>query len=195
MEMKEGATTREKLRHTALTLIRKKGFKATTMRDIAGELGCDVANLYNYIQSKQELLEFFVSEISDELETGMNRIFGSKLSAKEKVKAIICMHIDIMDENPYQAAVMFDEWRNLSDDTRKELGELRKTYEDKLMQIIAAGIQDGAFHEMDLQIAAKTLLSSFRWMYSWFGDHKSKVDKGKLQEEVCAILLRGLTKQ
>ena len=52
---------RERFLQAVLQLIHEKGFKATTMRDIAEKLNFDVANIYNYIDSKQSLLRYTFS--------------------------------------------------------------------------------------------------------------------------------------
>ena len=48
---------RQRFLDEALKLIHEKGFKGMTMRNIAEKLNCDVANVYNYIENKQALLE------------------------------------------------------------------------------------------------------------------------------------------
>ena len=52
-----------------LKLIHEKGFRATTMRDIAERMNFEVANIYNYIDSKDALLENYVIGITKEFQT------------------------------------------------------------------------------------------------------------------------------
>src|SRR5204863_7239531 len=51
-----GENTAEEIRSVALDLFYKRGFQATTLRDIAAKVGIQVGSLYNHIASKGELL-------------------------------------------------------------------------------------------------------------------------------------------
>ena len=62
--MKQTSTKREHFFNEALKLIHEKGFKATTMRDIAQRMNFDASNSYNYVKSKQEILESFLFKTS-----------------------------------------------------------------------------------------------------------------------------------
>jgi AcrR family transcriptional regulator len=44
----------------SLKMIHEKGYKATTMRDLAERMGFEVSNIYNFIDSKEALLETYL---------------------------------------------------------------------------------------------------------------------------------------
>src|SRR5689334_17618414 len=46
----------EQVRAAALRLFKEKGYHATSMRDIAAEVGINKGSLYSYIRSKEDLL-------------------------------------------------------------------------------------------------------------------------------------------
>jgi len=52
METATQITRREQIIQTAARLFRAKGFMASSMRDIAAELGIEAASLYSHIKSK-----------------------------------------------------------------------------------------------------------------------------------------------
>ena len=81
----QGNTKREQFFTTALQLFHEKGFKATTMRNIAERMSFDVANIYNYIDNKQSLLETYLFGISQEFHNGVDNILASSYNAKEKL--------------------------------------------------------------------------------------------------------------
>ena len=49
----EGSTTRRRILKIALTLMSQRGVDGTSMRDLAGAAGLNVASLYHYFPSKQ----------------------------------------------------------------------------------------------------------------------------------------------
>ena len=71
--------TRKKIMETAIIFFAQKGFNAVTMRDIAKEVGINIASIYYYYESKDVLLEdiflFFIKGYTHYFEwlTEMNR--------------------------------------------------------------------------------------------------------------------------
>ena len=81
-------TKRERFLETSLKLINEKGFKATTMRDIAQKLNCEVANIYNYVDSKQSLLETYLFGISNEFHAAIDTIIERIIDIKSREEQI-----------------------------------------------------------------------------------------------------------
>jgi AcrR family transcriptional regulator len=59
-----GTQTKDKILDVALDLFSKKGYKATTVRDIAGEIGIKQSALYNHFKNKDEILETLISDLT-----------------------------------------------------------------------------------------------------------------------------------
>src|SRR5580704_19285225 len=60
----QGAETRDRLYETAMGLIARRGYEATTLREIANEANVSVGLLYRYFPSKQALILAFYDELS-----------------------------------------------------------------------------------------------------------------------------------
>ena len=58
----EGSSTRRRILHIALTLMSQRGVDGTSIRDLAGAAGLNVASLYHYFPSKRDLLEAVLVE-------------------------------------------------------------------------------------------------------------------------------------
>ncbi|MCX7619686.1 MAG: TetR/AcrR family transcriptional regulator [Acidimicrobiales bacterium] len=54
--------TRQHILDSALALMARRGFSATTMRELAAACGCNVAILYRHFASKEAILEAIVTE-------------------------------------------------------------------------------------------------------------------------------------
>lgn len=59
---KQGMTTKERIVDEALTLFAAKGFRGTTVKDIADAVGIKDASLYKHFKSKKEILNTIVEE-------------------------------------------------------------------------------------------------------------------------------------
>ena len=62
--LSKGSKTKAKILKTSLKLFSGKGFKATTVRDIAGAMGVKQSALYNHFKNKDEILETLVAELT-----------------------------------------------------------------------------------------------------------------------------------
>ncbi|WP_297525762.1 TetR/AcrR family transcriptional regulator [Sulfurovum sp.] len=62
--LSKGSKTKEKILKTALKLFSAKGYKATTVRDIAGAMGVKQSALYNHFRNKEEILETLISNLT-----------------------------------------------------------------------------------------------------------------------------------
>ena len=62
----QGMEARKKLYGTAIELIGRKGYEATTLREVADTAGVSVGLLYKYFPSKRAVLRAFYEELSEE---------------------------------------------------------------------------------------------------------------------------------
>jgi len=62
--LSKGSKTKEKILKHALKLFSTKGYKATTVRDIAGSIGIKQSALYNHFKNKDEILETLIRDLT-----------------------------------------------------------------------------------------------------------------------------------
>jgi len=62
--LSKGSKTKKKILKHALKLFSLKGYKATTVRDIAGSVGIKQSALYNHFKNKDEILETLISNLT-----------------------------------------------------------------------------------------------------------------------------------
>ena len=62
--LSKGSKTKAKILKTALKLFSTKGYKATTVRDIAGAMGVKQSALYNHFKNKDAILEALISDLT-----------------------------------------------------------------------------------------------------------------------------------
>ncbi|WP_291868259.1 TetR/AcrR family transcriptional regulator [Maribacter sp.] len=185
-------TKKERFLATSLKLINEKGFKATTIRDLASSLNCEVANIYNYIDSKQSLLETYLFGISNEFHFAMDTIIDSKISSEEKLKLIIRTHIDLMVKKPYELALLVNEWRNLKEPKLSTFIAEKNTYENKVKTVIKEGMEQGVFRSLDLEIATFTFLSTLRWLHDKNTGYPIKMDPLEIEKQITQFVFSGL---
>lgn len=178
-------------------LFRKKGYAATSIRDIAEEVGMKSASLYNHINSKQEILQSLLLPIAKVYVTSINQLTESNLPAIKKLEQIIRDQITITIENPDAVSLVPDQWVFLeNDEENKNYGydeyiQLRNHYEKSFIHIFQEAIDEGALKDVHIEIACFSILSTLRRLYSWYARHRT-IDKAVLEKELIMNLLGGL---
>lgn len=185
-------TKREIFFAESLKLIHEKGFKATTMRDIASRLNFEVANVYNYIGSKNELLETYLFRIQNEFHNALGDILDSSYSPKEKMRLVISSYIQITSRRPYEQALLVNEWRNLKEPKLQEFIDRRMDYENKIKIIFQEGVEKGQFEHIDVEITTATILASLRWLYIKYIDSTSKINSLEIEKQLTHFVFNGI---
>lgn len=186
-------TRREKFFDVSLKLIHRKGFKATTLRDIAEQLDFEVANVYNYIDSKQSLLEKYLEDIEQPFLKEAEYIFTSTLSAKKKLRYLISLHVKLASKNPYEVSLLNTEWKHLRDDKLTGFKQRRFEYKNKIKAVIEEGIETNELKSMNPDIAVNMFLASVRWVYTQYIKAGEKsINPFELEKNIAEILFDGL---
>lgn len=188
------STKKERFLAVVLKLIHKKGFKATTMRDIAQELNFEVANVYNYIDSKQALLEGYIFETQEEFHAAIDPVLESTYTPKEKLQLVVSSYIRITTKRPYEQALLVHEWRNLKEPRLQEFITRRREYENKLMGIINEGVEQGQFRKLDIEMATQTILASLRWLHHKYLESESSINSIEVEKQLMDFIFEGITK-
>lgn len=63
----DGASTRDRILHAALALFAEKGYEATSMREIAEQLGMTKAALYYHFDGKDAIVRTLLADIDDQV--------------------------------------------------------------------------------------------------------------------------------
>ena len=185
-------TKRDRFFSKTLILIHKKGFKATTIRDIAQNLHFEVANVYNYIDSKQSFLEESLFGIQQEFFEAIEIIEDSEFHASDKLEHLIGSYIQISSRRPYEQALLVNEWRNLNEPKLQEFVKRRENYEQKLESILIEGMRTGEFNKMDSQMATQIILATLRWSYKQFLDQQRKTNPLAMKEQLIDFIRYGI---
>ena len=184
-------TSKEKIHKCAAKLFRKKGYKATSMRDIADAEGIKAASIYNHIKNKQALLQDLLISMAQLFTNGMKEILTSSLSPIEKMEKLIALHVRLTIDHTDAIALIAGEWVHLESPAMEQYVKLRDQYEKDFKKIINQCKKVGHFRNINTEIALFSTLSTLRWLYSWYSKNK-KINPLELEQQMIDILMNGL---
>ncbi|TCS96852.1 TetR/AcrR family transcriptional regulator [Hazenella coriacea] len=166
--MSRSMKRKEEILQIACQLFSKKGYHATTIRDISEACGILAGSLYAHINSKEDLLFEITDRGAEAFLQSIQQIVDSKATATEKLSQALTAHIRVIEQNLEAATVFFHEWKALSTDRLQQIQDKRDQYEEMWAQIIREGVNSGEFRQLDEKFARLLILSVGNWLYQWF---------------------------
>ncbi len=176
----------------ATALFRARGFAATSMRELATELGLEAGSLYSHIKSKEEILHRVCFGLAEEFFTGFDAATAEPTAAiATQLRQAIEAHVRVLTRDSAASAVFLHEWRHLSEPARTEFLALRDRYEAAFRGLIQRGIATGELHAPDAAFAVLTLLASLNWLPAWYRPD-GKLTPDEIAHRLAEQLLNGM---
>jgi AcrR family transcriptional regulator len=169
----------QELLEIAARIFARKGYRSTTLQDIADEFGVLKGSLYHYIRSKDDLLFEVVRSVFSTGLDNLRRLAGSEHDPVERLRAVIRGHVLYLIDNLVETTVLLHEFDQLSDERRAEI-PIRE-YQTIIAGLIADAKADGLVKpDVDPQLAALAVLGAANWVYRWF-----RPGGGRMPEEIA----------
>lgn len=184
-------TRKENIRLTARRLFRERGYAATSMRDIAREVGLEAPSIYAHFRAKEELLHDICFDMAERFFTSFHHHTSPCLPPVQKLQAAVSAHITTLYAHPEESVVFFHEWIFLSEPDLSAFKKMRSDYEALFRAILQEGIAQGCFRPVDVRLTAYTLLSSMNAVYD-FSKLKQKVKAADFQQHIMQLFVHGI---
>ena len=139
-------------------LFMKRGFQETSMREIAEAAGIGKSTLYDYFQTKEEIMVWGVEDQIMDLTTEAQKIVAMSLPALERLRKVMKMHLESLVANKEFYLKLSFEVQRLDLENQKRIQVLRHAYQDLIRQLINEGIKEGSFRKVDSLLAARLLI-------------------------------------
>jgi len=177
--------------NAASVLFHKKGFKATTLQEIAAEVHMEAPSLYNHIQSKQAILADLLLRVAVKFINGISSINESSLTGIQRLERVIELHISLSIKYPHTMSLMLAEYVHLDPTSYDEYVQLKDDYEAQFDKIIQDSINEGEITNLNKDLLIFNLLSTLRSIYAWIGKHEG-YNEIELQSQLKHFLLSGV---
>jgi AcrR family transcriptional regulator len=173
------SVNREDILFAAADVLRRNGYEATTMKDIAAEVNLTAASLYHHYKNKDALLLAVMEAGLERVISQIEPVVQSNQPAAEKLRAMIRVHVTNLTSNTAVGAAMIFEIRPLmalrSDNgdadivaRRDAFFAQRDHFERLYRQVVQEGIDSGDFRQVDVPVFTRAMLGAHNWVGVWF---------------------------
>jgi len=187
----------ELIRSAAILVFAQKGFHKARAEDIAEEAGVAVGTIYNYFQSKDDLLlAIFQQEFDQEMALYAS-LEEKGLSVPDRIRAILQAHFARLREARGLGKVLVRERFNWSGDIAGRLLELHRGMLTRIEALIQEGVNQGWVRQCDPRIVAPALFAIVESISACAMAYPEMEEGGILEsapEELAALIWKGLEK-
>lgn len=188
-----GADTEQAFIEAATRLFAQRGFRGTSISDLARELNLTTASLYYYVNGKQELL-------ARVLQTGMAD-FLTRLQAIEddpgepyvKFERAVENHIDFIITRP-DVVRIFMRYRSMLTDTPREHYQQILDHYEGLFTTILVNAQTAAGETTDITLLRQVVLGMINSIVEWYRPD-GRLAADEIKSQVTRLIVDSLLRQ
>lgn len=152
---------------TAGRMFNQKGFRGTSLNDLAEELQVTKPTLYYYIENKEDILFQCLHTAIIELLEQTDAIQASERNGIEKLTAFIHLFISVFDDE-FGRCLARPGPEPLSSKYLAQIEPLYVRLDSAMRQMIDDGIADGSMRPCNSKVTAFTLFGAINWMTRWY---------------------------
>jgi len=187
------AAREDQVRAAALRLFMAKGYHATSMRDIATEVGINKGSLYSYIRSKEDLLTPLFEHAMGVLLAQLEEISADdSLRPTERLRRAIHAHVTAVAENLEVLTVYLSEWRQLNSESLATVRDQRERYAALFLRVLHDGVSAGEFRTMDTSIVTLGMIGMCNYLYRWYRPD-GRLSPDQIADELIDMVMRGVS--
>jgi AcrR family transcriptional regulator len=130
------------LRAAARAEFARRGYEATTIRDIAAAAGMGTGSVYRFVESKQVLLLSIMNSFQTKLRDGYAAIVNTGSTGVEKLDALTWLNINVLDQFPEEYEIQHSWLRAIppAESDQSVFHEERAKY---IESVVAEGFRHG----------------------------------------------------
>lgn len=188
--MSERGNKKEELIQAALSLFASRGFRGTSIRDIARACDTSLSNIYHYFGDKQGVVLAILETISESLVASLRRAAQSELEPVARFKLLIATHCRVGWERSEEGKILFLEEEHLSSEgraiNRQIQNEILEIYRSALRPLQESGLVRGK----SVTVTALNVLALVNWFFRWYR-RDGPMSLEEASEEIVSFAVHG----
>jgi AcrR family transcriptional regulator len=185
-------TRRHQIYKAALQAFTKNGFHETNLRQVTQLAGLAYGSIYDYVESKNDILYLIYDSILDELHFRLEEAAMSTEDPVEQIKAMIQAAMDHTDEYQDAIVLLYQESRVMKDSGfMAEVFEKERGYIHLFADVLERGAQRGVFRIPNVKVIENILpvMCSIWALKRW---NLKGVSKESYGEALVQFILQGI---
>jgi AcrR family transcriptional regulator len=193
MSTEPNATRREELLAITAGLFAKKGFRNTTVRDIADAAGILSGSLYHHFDSKESMVDEILSTFQEELFGQYDEILAGDADPRTKLEQAVLVSFEAIDKHHDEVAIFQNDAAYLLTFERfAYLADRNRQSREVWLTLLQGGIDAGVLRDdLDLELTYRFIRDTVWVAVSWYrpGGRRTHTE---IAQQYLSILLEGI---
>ena len=184
---------RDELLTIAAGLFAEKGFKNTTVRDIADAAGILSGSLYHHFDSKESMVDEILQSFQEELFSSYDAVLASDDDARVKIERAVRLSFEAIDQHRHEVAIFQNEADYLGGFERfgylaDRLAQSRNVW----MTLLTDGVESGALRsDLDITLTYRFIRDTVWVAVKWYRPGAG-LSHEAIADQYLTILLDGI---
>src|SRR3954469_22974748 len=161
---------RSELLGIAAGLFAEKGFRNTTVRDIADAAGILSGSLYHHFDSKESMVDEILTRFQEELFGRYEEIVAEGRGPRETLEAVVVASFEAIDRNHAEVAIYQNESKYLSQFERfAYLRDRNRQFHKLWAGLLTDGVRAGVFRaDLDVELVYRFIRDTVWVAVHWY---------------------------
>jgi AcrR family transcriptional regulator len=153
----------------AVRVFHARGYEATSIQDIADEVGILKGSIYYYISSKEDVLFEILDEVHRGALTSVQGAIESDADPLARIGSFVATLARFNADNLERMGIFLHDFRSLSEPRREEIVRERDRYDVILRRLLSAGKDRGVVcPDVDPKLTALAVMGMINTIYQWY---------------------------
>ena len=153
----------------AIELFNRQGYDATSIGDVARELGLTKSAIYHHVPSKETLLAAALDEALDGLTTAIDTAAGEAVgtSAQQRLRTAVRQSVEVLGDHLPAVTLLL----RVRGNSAVELAALerRRVIDDKLAGLVRAAVEEGTLRaDIPPEVISRLLFGMVNSLVEWY---------------------------
>lgn len=190
---RESGDRRERILASAAALFANRGVAATTVREIADEVGILSGSLYHHFESKEAMVDEIITSYLEDLRTRYKKVLATDTDPRTRLHDLVVASLEVVEAHPHATEIYQNDVNYLAQFER--FGYLKnagKEVQNTWLEVINAGIEHGIFRrDIDAKILYRLMRDAVWLSVRWFKPTED-YPIAQLAEDCTSLFLDGL---
>jgi AcrR family transcriptional regulator len=184
----------EEVLESAANIFFTKGFHATSIEDVARDVGMLKGSLYYYIKSKDDLLFRLLLAGIEDSDAFIAQHIDPDGEPMAQLERAIRAQIDYIIENRVPFGLFLHEFDSLSGKRQHKLIAVMSRYNNRFVELVKKGQAEGKLIAGEPWIVVNGILGMCNWLYRWY-DPVQASDPEKIKNVFVEMIFEGIRTQ